>query len=106
MGESVANVSSFVERLLTEEIRRHVAEAIRDGGSLPAAERASDILKVYPACGLSHAEISNRVILAAAKAGVPVEMGPQSPKAAWRAFTLPVQACGSAPRAAHRVPPA
>src|SRR4051812_7315801 len=71
-------VSSFIQKLVFEEIRRMVAEAIKSNTtSLSAPACAAEIMKTYPRCGLDEAELANEVMMAAAYAGVPVEFGRQ-----------------------------
>jgi hypothetical protein len=67
--------SSLIDTLVSEEIRRMVAEAIKNGRSLSACACAAEIVKVYPRCGLDEADLANDVMMAAARAGVPVEIG-------------------------------
>ena len=68
-------VSPFIETLVSEEVRRMVAEAIRNGTSLSASKCAAEIVKTYPRCGLDEADLANEVMMAAARGGVPVEIG-------------------------------
>ena len=67
--------STFIEDLITDEIRRLVAEAIQDGGALSVAECVEAVTKVYPKTGLSRRYIADEVIMAGAKAGVAIEIG-------------------------------
>ena len=67
--------SIFIEDLITDEIRRLVAEAIQEGGTLSVAECVEAVTKVYPKTGLSKRYIADEVIMAAAKAGVAIEIG-------------------------------
>ena len=63
------------ETPVAEEIKRIVATAKRDGGCISASASAAWVIRVYPDCGLNEREAVEAIILAAAKAGVPVEMG-------------------------------
>jgi hypothetical protein len=65
----------FIERLIDEEITRLVADAIKDGGIVSASECATQILLAYRGSALSKTKIANRVMMAAASAGVAVEFG-------------------------------
>jgi hypothetical protein len=56
-----------------------VAEAIKSGTSLSACACAAEIVKTYPRCGLDEADLANEVMMAAARAGVPVEIGKSRP---------------------------
>jgi hypothetical protein len=64
-----------IETLVDEEIRRLVADAIRDGECLSVSEAATQILKTYPGCGLEERRLVDGIAIAAAKAGVAVEFG-------------------------------
>jgi hypothetical protein len=70
-----AAVSLFVDSLVSEEIRRIVARAIKDREMLRAFEAANTINRTYPNCGFTEREIADQVIAAAARAGVAVEIG-------------------------------
>jgi hypothetical protein len=63
------------ETPVAEEIKRIVATAKRDGGCISASASAAWVIRVYPDCGLSEPEVAERIIMAAANAGVAVEMG-------------------------------
>ncbi len=69
--------TDFIADLVAAEIRRIVAEAGSDGGMLSASECAARILRTYPGCGLRETQIADRVMMAAAGAGIAVEIGPQ-----------------------------
>ena len=71
----------FVDRLIGEEIRRVVADAVQDGGMISTQQCAEQILRTYRGCNLSEADIANRLIMAAASAGIAVEIGQASPRA-------------------------
>jgi hypothetical protein len=64
--------SAFIDGLVEAEIRRLVAKA--DGYTVSARGLTAEILRVYPGC-CAAAELENRIIIAASKAGVPVEIG-------------------------------
>jgi hypothetical protein len=68
-------VSSVIRRLIDEELRRVVADAIEDGVILSAPATAATILRSYPHCGMTERLIADRIMLAAADAGVAVELG-------------------------------
>lgn len=65
----------FVHALVLKAIRRSVADAIRSGTIVSASDCADRILETYPTCGLSKRQLADEVMVAAAKAGVPVEFG-------------------------------
>ena len=71
-----------VRGLVSEEIRRLVAESIEDQGCLPAGRCAALIARAYPNCGLTPAEIADQIIEAAVHARITVEMSgpPASPR--------------------------
>ena len=68
-------VSSFIARLVTEEIRRVVADAIESGSILSAAVVAAQVSRTYLNCSLTEEEIADQVMMTAAKAGIAVEFG-------------------------------
>jgi hypothetical protein len=70
---------SLIETLVLEEIRRVVADAIRDGGCLVASAAASQILRTYKNCGLAEHTLVIQVAMAAAKSGVAVELNKRRP---------------------------
>ena len=72
-GELRANRPDLIRTLIDEEIRRIVADAIRDGGCLNVSAAAAQIRKTYPKCGLKELELINNLALAAARSGVAVE---------------------------------
>ena len=67
--------SPAVDPLVVDEIRRRVAAAIKDGGILAAQQEAAEVLRQYPNCGLTQAAVGDMVMMAAASAGVAVEIG-------------------------------
>jgi hypothetical protein len=67
--------SAFLNMLVSEEIERMIAYAVKDGAILSAATCAASIVKTYSRCGLDESELANKVMMAADRAGVPVEIG-------------------------------
>jgi len=67
--------SRIIASLISDEIRRVIADGIEDGSIIPANRTAAEIMRAYPTCGLSESDIVNEIALAAARAGVPVEFG-------------------------------
>jgi len=63
---------------VAEEIRRVIADAIKDGGCVDAAVNASIIARAYPRCGLTTAQITERVIEAAVAARVALQLSKRS----------------------------
>lgn len=61
--------------LVMAEIRRVVADAIREGGVVYARACAASILQAHPNCGLAETELADKVMMAAAAARVPVLFG-------------------------------
>jgi hypothetical protein len=61
--------------LVSEEIDRMIAEAVRKGKILSAPNCAADIVRTYSRCRLDVDEVADGVMMAAARAGVPVEFG-------------------------------
>ena len=53
-----------------------VAEAVSKGGIISTAECVAQIKALYPMSGFSRRHIADEVIMAAAAAGVAVEIGP------------------------------
>lgn len=68
-------VTPFIEALVDDEIRRLVAKAIAESSTISTAECVAEVKRVYPTCGLSKRHIGDRVLMAAAAAGVAVEIG-------------------------------
>ena len=68
-------VTTFIRNLVSEEVRRIVADAVEDDVLLSAPETAAEVLRIYPNCGLAEEAIADEVMMAAAKAGVAVEIG-------------------------------
>ena len=73
--EMGAAVSDFIETLVHEEVRRIVADAIQGKEILSAYEHAKGVLRTYPNCGMSERDVADHIIMAAAKAGVAMEIG-------------------------------
>jgi hypothetical protein len=70
-----AAVSDFITTLVQEEVRRIVADAIQGKQILGASVHAQQVLRTYPNCGMTERDIADHIIIAAAKAGVAVEIG-------------------------------
>jgi hypothetical protein len=66
----------FIRALIMKAVRRHIADALRSRSLISANDCAAEILATYPACDLPLETMIDEVIMAAAKAGVPVESGP------------------------------
>jgi len=64
------------EELVVEEIRRMVAEAVSNGGIISTAGCVAQIKALYPTSGFSRRHIADEVMMAAAAAGLAVEIGP------------------------------
>ena len=60
--------------LVAEEIERTVAQAAQGSGFLRAGEHAYRLSRHYPNSGMSSAELVNRIVAVASKAGVAVEI--------------------------------
>lgn len=56
-----------------DEIRRVIADAIKDGGCVDAASSTSIIAQPHPECGLTTAQIAERLIGAAVAARVALQ---------------------------------
>jgi hypothetical protein len=65
---------SLILQLVTEEIRRSIAEAIEHQECVQSGPLARSIARAYPNCGLSPDEISAEIARAASKAGLAVEL--------------------------------
>jgi hypothetical protein len=52
-----------------------VAKAVRDGAVLSANACAAELVATFGRYGVDQAELADRVMMAAARAGVPVEIG-------------------------------
>jgi len=75
MGQSIPII---VDDLMDEEIRRLVAAAIKDGSIISPLDAAASLLKLFPTSTQNMQALSDRLLLAAAEAGVAVEIGPRS----------------------------
>ena len=64
--------SHVVQTLVSEEIRRIVAEAVGDGMCVSARASAAAIVRTYPNSGMDQAEIIAEIVSAASAAGVAV----------------------------------
>ena len=60
--------------LVSEEIRRIIADAIQSGECLDTGRHATRVATAYPGSGLSPEGIADELVRAAIQAGVPVEM--------------------------------
>ena len=67
--------SALVSDLVRKEVDRLVAEAVMERRTLSAPVAAAGILRAYSKCGLSAEQIADAVMMAAARAGVVVEIG-------------------------------
>ena len=74
----------LIETLVSEEIRRMVANAIETGSLFSTSHAASEIRRIYPTCGLDARQLTDRIIQAASVAGVAVEIGEANPDAKMR----------------------
>lgn len=70
---------TMVEKMVTEEIRRLVADAIEAERCLAVAHCAERIGRAYPNCGRTLDELADEIIRAAISARVAVEMGRPQP---------------------------
>ena len=82
----MGQASAFVSILIKCEIDRIVAEAAMERRTLSAPDAAAEILETNPRCGLSAERIADAVMMAAAKAGVAVELGRPDKEADGRAM--------------------
>lgn len=65
----------FLDALVLKAVRRYIADAIQSQSIVSASDCAAEILMTYPSCRLDRETVADEVIMAAAKAGVPVESG-------------------------------
>jgi hypothetical protein len=79
--------------LVTEQIRRLVAEAVEKRETLSTAEVVAKVRALYPMAGISKRALANEVIAAAAAAGVAVEFGSVKKREAKRRRGTPSEAC-------------
>ena len=63
------------KELVEAEICRLVSEALKNQSTVSTVKCVASIKQLYPTCGLSKREISDKVIAAASAAGVAVEIG-------------------------------
>jgi len=68
-------LSQFLDILISEEMERIVADAARERTMVSPTAAAEQIMRAYPASGMSKREIADQVMRAAIKAGVAVEIG-------------------------------
>jgi hypothetical protein len=61
--------------MISDAIARIVAEAVRDGAMLSADACAGQLMATFGRYGVNQADLADRIMLAAAHAGVPVEIG-------------------------------
>jgi hypothetical protein len=66
----------FIRALILKAVRRYITDALQSRSLISAHDCAAEILATYPACDLPLETVTDEVIMAAAKAGVPVESGP------------------------------
>lgn len=66
--------TAFIQQQVSEEIRRIVAEAVSSGGTISTADCVTQIMAIYPNCGVSKRQLANEVMMAASAAGIAVEM--------------------------------
>jgi len=59
---------------VSEEIRRVIAQAAKDGSSVHAGKSALRIAEAYPNCRLSAAQIAERIMEAALAAQLPLTL--------------------------------
>ena len=71
----MGNAALFAEELVEAEIRRLVGEAVKNQSTVSTVKCVASIKQLYPTCGLSKREISDKVIAAASVAGIAVEIG-------------------------------
>jgi hypothetical protein len=67
--------SPFGEDLVNAAVRRLVDEAVENQSTISTAECVASVMRLYPTCGLSEREISDKVMVAASTAGIAVEFG-------------------------------
>jgi hypothetical protein len=65
-----------VRMLVSDAVRRVVADAIKSGSGVDLGRSASTIAQSYPACGMSLAEIAKEIAQASKSAHVAVEKEP------------------------------
>jgi hypothetical protein len=65
-------MTEFIPILMLEEVRRVVADAVERRATLSAHDAAEQIGRTHPNSKLSKREIAAEIMIAAARAGVPV----------------------------------
>ena len=70
----MGDATLFAEELVEAEIRRLVGEAIENQSTVSTVECVARIERLYPTCGHSKREISDKAIAAASAAGIAVEI--------------------------------
>ena len=66
--------ASIVKGLVTEEIRRLVADVIERGGFIQTGPQATSVVRAYANCGMSADQIAEEILRAAVQARIAVEM--------------------------------
>jgi hypothetical protein len=88
-------VSNFVDRLVGDEIRRIVKNALAGTGVLSAPEAAAQIIRLYPKCGLDANALADQIMMIAADVGLAVEFGSRKPPAKRSRAKVPPRASAS-----------
>ena len=70
-----ARGTPFVQRLVAEHIRHFVANAIQSGATVSTAEVIDEIRVLYPGAGIAKRALADEILMAAAAAGLAVEIG-------------------------------
>lgn len=73
-------ISTFDRTLVEEEIKRIVADASADSALLSAPAAAAQIARTHPNSGLTDRAIADRLMMAAAEAGIASNWVPRSMK--------------------------
>jgi len=68
-----AETPQVVPALVSEEIRRIVADAVADGMCISLSASAARIFRTYPNCGMDEREIVGEIVSAASAAGVAID---------------------------------
>jgi hypothetical protein len=71
----MGQASPIIGEPIASEIRRVVDRARETGSILSIADIAVDMLQTFPGTGLTVEHLANEVMIRAAAAGVPVEIG-------------------------------
>ena len=77
-----AGVSSFIRILVSEEVKRRVADAAKAGEAIDLKANAIEIEHAYPGSYLSDQEIAGALFDEASRLGVPTDASPSLTKAA------------------------